>query len=268
MRQSERNGIQLFQFETIPVTHAVFGRTGGVSQGHLNSLNLSDSVRDDPAAVAENRQRAFGLFGKSQATLACAELEHGNQVARVGSAELGQWQPNTDGLITNEPGLGLTMNFADCGSIFLYDPDNHAMGLGHAGWKGAICDLPGAMVRKMVSEFGSDPERMLAALGPCISVSQYEVDEPVISNVHKRFPKWADRLLAYRHDDNGKPVGRPHFNLALANHINLHDAGLPLDNVELPGFCTASRTDLFFSHRAEKGKTGRFGAIMILENGG
>ncbi len=266
MQQSERNGIQLFQFDTIPVTHAVFGRTGGVSQGHLNSLNMSDSVKDQPAAVAENRRRAFELFGKSQETLAGAELEHGNHVTRVTSEDLGQWQPNSDGLITNEPGLGLTMNFADCGSVFLYDPDNHAIGLGHAGWKGAICDLPGAMVRSMVSEFGSDPERLVAALGPCISVSNYEVDEPVISQVRDRFPKWADRLLAYRQDDDGNPIGRPHFNLALANHINLHDAGLPLDSVELPGLCTASRTDLFFSHRAEKGATGRFGAILILEN--
>lgn len=266
MQQTERNGIQLFEFETIPVTHAIFGRTGGVSQSPLNSLNLSKSVNDDDSAVDENRSRAYGLFGKSEQTLAHASLIHSNHVQRVTSADLGTWQPNTDGILTNEPGLGLTMNFADCGSVFLYDPDNHAIGLGHAGWKGAICDLPGAMVRGMVAHFGSDPERLKAALGPCISVSRYEVDEPVISQVHKRFPKWADRLLAYRVNDEGKPVGRPHFNLALANHINLHDAGLPLDSVELPGLCTASRTDLFFSHRAEKGKTGRFGAIMILDN--
>ena len=222
------------------------------------------SVKDSAAAVAENRRRAYGVFERDTDRLVHASLIHSNQVARVSSADLGQWIPDSDGLITNEPQLGLTMNFADCGSVFLYDPIHHAIGLGHAGWKGAIADLPGEMVRKMVQEFGSDPTKLVAALGPCISVSHYEVDEPLISQAQQRFPKWIDRLLVYQHDKMGKTIGRPHFNLALANHINLHDAGLPLEHVELPNLCTASRTDLFFSHRAEKGKTGRFGAILML----
>ena len=243
------------------IAHGVFTRLGGVSESPFDSLNLSSYQADDPAAVAENQRRAYGMFGRTTSQLVHANLKHGNHVERVTTADHGAL-PECDGLITNDVGCGLTMNFADCGSIFLYDPKNHAIALGHAGWKGAIANVGGALVDGMVSQFGSDPADIIAALGPCISVSRYEVDEPVISEVHRAFPKWADRLLSYHVDDNGERVGRPHFNLALANHIGLYESGVK--DVAMPTHCTASRTDLFFSHRAEKGKTGRFGAIFIL----
>ncbi len=262
MEQCLRDGITYFQFETLgAVDHAVFGRNGGISPAPFNSLNLSTTVEPNSPTVHENRRRAYGLFGRDSDSLVHAALKHEANVKRVSSADHGSVIPACDGIITNDSGCGLTMNYADCGSVFLYDPDNHAIGLGHAGWRGAIADLPGAMVRKMVREFNSDPERLVAALGPCISVSRYEVDEPVISQVNSHFAKWSERLLVYFDDEK---IGRPHFNLPLANHIRLHDAGVPLENVELPNLCTASRTDLLFSHRAENGRTGRFGAILTL----
>lgn len=266
MQIRTQNGIDIFQFESFPddgvQQHGVFGRNGGVSAEPLSSLNLSLSVKDDEASVVENKKRAYGVFGRTQDTLVHAHLIHDNKVARVTAANYGEFVPHVDGIITNEAGCGLSMNFADCGSVFLYDPVKKAIGLGHSGWKGSIANLPGAMVKAMVREFDSQVTDILAALGPCISVSQYEVDEPVISEVQRVFPKWADRLLSYYQNDDGHPVGRPHFNLALANHINLYEAGVK--NVELPGYCTASRPDLFFSHRGEKGKTGRFGAVFAL----
>ncbi|MGB1249492.1 MAG: polyphenol oxidase family protein [Candidatus Promineifilaceae bacterium] len=265
MQRREKNGVPYYQFDCFPadkVQHAVLTRQGGVSLAPHDALNLSNSQADEASAVAENRRRAYGIFEQTQETLVHASLVHGNAVARVTSADNGNWIPAVDGLITNERGVGLTLNAADCGILFLYDPINHAIGLAHAGWQGAMANMTGTMVRRMSAEFGSDPAQMIAALGPCISVSHYEVDEPVISQVHSNFPKWTDRLLAYQEDDDGNCIGRPHFNLALANHIGLYEADCK--NVTLPAFCTASRTDLFFSHRAEKGKTGRFGTMFIL----
>ena len=262
----EQNGLQIFQFESFPkegaISHGVFARTGGVSAEPLDSLNLSSAVKDDPEAVKENRNRAYGVFGRKVDTLVHAHLIHHNHVTRVTSANYGEAMAGSDGVITNERGCGLAMNFADCGSVFIYDPVNQAIGLGHAGWKGSITNLPGAMVKAMQVEFGSDPTEMIAGLGPCISATHYEVDEPVISQVVETFPKWHDRLLSYPTNEEGEIIGRPHYNLALANHIGLYEAGLK--TVEFPNLCTASRTDLFFSHRAEKGKTGRFGSIFIL----
>ncbi len=89
----------------------------------------------------------------------------GQKSRRVTQNDNGTWIGHTDGIITNEPGCALTMNYADCTPIFLFDPHNHAIGLGHAGWKGTVRDLPGALVRAMTAEFGSDPAGCWPALG-------------------------------------------------------------------------------------------------------
>ncbi len=264
MRQYTFNTISILQFSTFPnngeIDHAVFARHGGVSQGDFTSLNMSLSVPDDEANVLANRAIAYGRFQRTNDTLVHAHLVHGAEVARVTSADYGQYIGPIDGLITDEPGCGLSMNYADCAPIFLYDPANRAIGLGHAGWQGAVKDLPGAMVRAMVNEFGSDPTQLLAAVGPCIGPCCYEVDEPVIGLVQERFDAPDTLLLSPPEDkiDNG----RPYFDLPEANRRNLFEAGVR--QIELSEFCTACRTDLFFSHRAEQGKTGRFGTVFIL----
>ncbi|MCP5101169.1 MAG: peptidoglycan editing factor PgeF [Chloroflexi bacterium] len=260
MIENTQNNIRYFQFEQLEaygrIQHAIFARDGGVSKAPLHSLNMSLSVRDDEANVFANRKRAYGLFNRSNETLVHAHLVHGNAVAQVTHANYGEYVYHVDGLITNELGCGLTMNYADCTPIFLYDPTHHAIGLGHAGWKGAINNVPGAMVRAMQEAYGSDPASLVAGIGPCIGVGKYEVGEEVITAVRHTFTN-PDELLVY--NGNGP---RPHFNLAEANRRNLLRAGVT--QIELSGFCTATRTDLFFSHRAENGKTGRFGTIFIL----
>ncbi len=264
MKQLQQNNLLYFQFETFPangrVRHAIFSRHGGVSPPPWDSLNLSLSVPDEKARVYANRRRAYGLFGRATETLVHAHLVHGNHVVRVTQADNQSW-PQGDALITNDPGCGLTMNFADCTPIFLYDPVRQAIGLGHAGWQGAVKDLPGAMVRAMQKEFGSDPADLLAGIGPTISWARYEVDEPLVSQVQKSFTNWPELLRVPPENGNG----RYHFDLQRANYVRLAAAGAR--QIELAGLCTASRTDLFFSHRAEKGKTGRFGAIFLLEKG-
>lgn len=260
MRQNQRDNIPYFQFESLPangrIQHAIFTRQGGVSPAPFESLNLSVSVPDEKARVYENRRRAYGLYGRDTATVVHAHLVHDTAVARVTSQNNGTWLPHVDGIITNEPGCALTMNYADCTPIFLYDPVHQAIGLGHAGWQGAVKDLPGAMVQAMQTEFGSDPAQLIAAIGPSIGPCCYEVGEPVISAVHNAFTDPASLLIPQSSFLN------PHFDLPEANRRNLEKAGVR--HIEHSGFCTACRTDLFFSHRAEKGKTGRFGTIFIL----
>lgn len=260
MYKQQRNGITTFHFESFPddgvQQHAVFTRQGGSSPAPFASLNLSVSVPDTQENVYANRRRAYGLYGRDTATVVHAHLVHGADVARVSHADAGTWIPRVDGIITDQPGVALTMNFADCTPILLYDPRRKAIGLGHAGWQGAVKDLPGALVRAMVREFGSDPVDLLAAIGPTIGACCYEVGEPVISAVKAAFAE-PHTLL---HRQNGDP--RPYFDLPEANRRNLARAGVR--QIELPGLCTACRTDLFFSHRAESGSTGRFGAIFML----
>ncbi len=260
MKQQIRQGIPFFQFESLSgngrIQHAVFSRQGGVSPAPFHSLNLSVSVPDEKAQVYANRRRAYGLFGRDTDTVVHAHLVHGNEVARTTSSSNGTWVEQVDGLITNEPGCALTMNYADCAPIFLYDPVHQAIGLGHAGWLGAVVDLPGAMVRAMQHEFGTEPAQLAAGIGPCIGPCCYEVGEPVIGRVQAAFSEPGTLLVQ---QGNGS---RPHFDLPQANLVNLSRAGV--QNIEMSGLCTACRTDLFFSHRREAGKTGRFGTIFLL----
>lgn len=261
MHKQTTNDITYFQFTTFPtdgVTQAVFGRHGGVSPAPFASLNLSSAVKDEPANFWENRQRAYGVFGRAYNELVHARLVHKADVAVVTQANHGQIMDDVDAYITNDVGCGLTMNYADCAPIFVYDPVQHAIGLGHAGWMGTVADVPGAMVRAMQKAYGSDPADLRGGVGPCISAAVYEVGENVITAVREAFPEQADHLLI------AQPNGpRPHFDLPEANRLNFLRAGV--HQVEQSGYCTGQRTDLFFSHRAEKGRTGRFGAIFILE---
>ncbi len=260
MRAQRKNNTPYFQFDSLPangrIQHAIFTRQGGVSPAPFESLNLSVSVPDEKERVYENRRRAYGLYGRDTATVVHAHLVHGISVAAVTSKNNGTWLPHVDGIITNQPGCALTMNYADCTPIFLYDPVHQAIGLGHAGWQGAVKDLPGAMVQAMQTEFGSDPAQLIAGIGPTIGPCCYEVGEPVISAVHNAFTD-PDSLLI---PQSSSPS--PHFDLPEANRRNLEKAGVR--QIEQSNLCTACRTDLFFSHRAEKGKTGRFGTIFIL----
>jgi YfiH family protein len=279
LKSFEYDDLHYFRFEALPSNgiagHAVFSRRGGHSAAPFDSLNLSLSVPDERDRVYANRRRVYGLYGRDTDTVVHAHLVHGADVARVTQADNGTWVEHVDGLITNQPGTVLSMNFADCAPIFLYDPRRHAIGLGHAGWRGTVVDLPGAMVRAMTAQFGSDPADLVTAVGPCIGPCCYEVGEDVIAAVEAAFAQ-PDSLLRAADDrrqttDDSEDasgrglspaVRRLHFDLPEANRVNLVNAGVR--TIELAEYCTACRTDLFFSHRAEKGRTGRFGTVFAL----
>ena len=293
MKTFAHDDLLYFRFGALPengrVGHAVFSRRGGVSAAPFDSLNLSLSVPDERDRVYANRRRVYGLYGRDTDTVVHAHLVHGADVARVTTADNGTWVHHVDGLITNQPGCVLSMNFADCTPIFLYDPARQAIGLGHAGWKGTVVDLPGAMVRAMTEQFGSRPADLIAAVGPCIGPCCYEVGQDVIAAVCGAFAGEADGLLTAvgrppaaddgtrsaddrpRTTDHGQEAfgggrptadGRRFFDLPAANRRNLLNTGVT--QIEVSEYCTACRTDLFFSHRAEKGKTGRFGTVLAL----
>ena len=268
MIQTSINEIPLLKFESLPqngrLQQAVFTRRGGISLAPFDTLNLSISVADDVSHVMDNRALAYGTHDRSMDSLVHAHLIHDDGVAQVTDHDYGRYVGPVDGLITDQPGCGLTMNYADCAPIILYDPVNHAIGLGHSGWQGTVKDLPGSMVRTMVKAFGSAPGQLLAAIGPCIGPCCYEVGERVISAVQQAFEN-SDSLLQASTSIHNDPVDQDHayFDLPNANRDQLRRNGV--ETIEVTNLCTSCRTDLFFSHRAEKGQTGRFGALLILE---
>jgi len=248
-----------YQFEGLlaypEVGHAVFTRHGGVSVGPYASLNLSRAVGDDPEAVAENNRRVLAAFGYRREQAVTAWLVHDRNVAVVTRADLDREPHQVDALITRERGLPLAMRFADCAPLVFYDPVCQAIGVAHAGWRGVVVNVAAATVQAMVQAFGSDPQRLWAGIGPAIGVERYEVGANVAEQVVSACP------LGARLTQPGSN-GRPHLDLTAAVTAQLQAAGVGA--IEMSGLCTASDTAEWFSHRAENGKTGRFGLVIVL----
>lgn len=237
------------------VAHAIFTRRGGASVGAFASLNLSRSVADDPAAVVENNRRMLSALGYRREQAVTAWLVHGRDVALVTRADLDREPRRVDALITCERGLLLTMRFADCAPIVFFDPIRQAIGVAHAGWRGVALNIAGATVQAMIDAFGSDPRRIWVGIGPAIGVERYEVGPEVVEQVSAACPPGT--RLTWPGDN-----GRPHLDLAAAIAAQLQAAGVGA--IEPSGICTAANTGEWFSHRAEHGKTGRFGLAIAL----
>jgi YfiH family protein len=146
------------------------------------------------------------------------------------------------------------MRFADCTPLLFFDPVLNAVGLTHAGWRGTIKNAAGATISAMTTQLGSQAHNIIAVIGPSIGPCCYEVGSDVIDAAEASLanPKGLFR-------QNGKP-GHAHFNMWKANRQQLVEAGVT--KIVSSKFCTACHTDQFFSHRAERGKTGRFGVII------
>ena len=252
------------------LVQVVFTRHGGVSAAPYASLNTSMSVGDDPAAVAENRRRVLGAIGWDDGVSQGAQQVHGSRVALVaapGTAAApgdaiavvvapGHAPPEADALVSQCRGVALTLRYADCVPILLYDPVHEVVGLAHAGWRGTAEAVAAATVRAMQQAFGTRPRELRAGIGPSIGPCCYEVSRGLLDIFRPRFSWWHTAV-----SDRG---GRLYLDLWQANARQLLDAGIPDDRIELAGICTACHTEDFYSHRAEGGRTGRFAAVMGL----
>jgi hypothetical protein len=248
-----------YQFDfwrSAPLQHGVFTRLGGVSRGLWASLNVGGTVGDDLKAVAENHARMYAALDLTGKQICTVWQVHGADTV-IANAPMPQrkWLARADGMVTNRIGLPLTMRFADCAPLLFYDPVRHAIGLAHAGWRGTVQSIALSTLEAMCTAYGSRPEDVQAAIGPSIGPERYEVGEEVVEAVRARFGS-TEGLI--RRSANGSV----YFNLWEANRRLLAEAGV--QQIEIAGICTASNTDEFFSHRAEKGRTGRFGVVIAL----
>ncbi len=266
----QTTGVELERFrifEGYPqLIHGIAGRRGGVSTGHLSSLNMGlASVGDEPARVAVNRARLAAALGVSADSFIKTRQVHGTEVLIVGEAEVaagmlgaGDSSVVADGLLTSLPGVSLFLSFADCVPVMLFEPVKGWVGLVHAGWQGTVSRIAQLAVQKAVAHWGSRPEDVRAGIGPSIGPCCYQVGEEVLARVRRDFAE-PERLLPRLAD------GTRALDLWQANVQQLREAGLSEEQIEVSGQCTACHTDRFFSHRGDKGRTGRMGAVIGLK---
>jgi polyphenol oxidase len=261
LHRREENGLVYYQFETLAthsdLIHGVFTRLGGVSRPPFATLNLGRGVPDEPVAIDENYRRICVLLGLDRSSLVTGYQTHSDRVVVVDDAMAGQLLPATDALVTQSPRVALTLRFADCVPILLFDPVQRAIGIVHAGWKGTLSRIAGKTAKAMVAEFGSRPSDLIAGIGPSIGPCCYEVGEDVQRLVSATFGR-TDGLLQPREGD------RVHLDLWEANRRVLEDADVQC--IESGALCTSCHRDEFYSHRGEAGVTGRFGAFLALNH--
>lgn len=264
-----RGAFQYLQFDAFTrddlISHGFTCRRGGNSPAPYDNLNMALHVGDDPEHVRANRAVACRSLGINPAELVAADQIHGHGVQVVtrehrgrGATDYTTAIPGTDALITNEPGVPLSSYYADCVPILLFDPVKVVVGLAHAGWRGTVQRIAGITLEKMSSEFGSHPQDVLAGIGPSIGPCCYQVDLPVQQALERAFPYWRELL---------KPLGREYWLLDLweTNRRVLMDAGVLPDHITIANMCTACRPELFFSYRADRGKTGRMASLIMIK---
>ena len=239
------------------ITHAVFTRIGGVSPQPWAELNVGLTVGDDPQRVAQNRRLSFEAVGRDIDTLSDSWLVHDTGVVVYNTPRSTEQTPppKADIVLTDKPEVTLYMRCADCAPILFHDPVKKAVGLAHAGWLGTVKGVARAAVDAMQARYGSKPADLRVVIGPAIGPERYEVGPDVVSMVHEAFGADGVQLLPQYSDAT-------HFDLWAANRLVLENAGVR--HIEMSGECTAANNHLWFSHRAEKGKTGRFGALIGL----
>ncbi len=253
-------GIRYLTFDIFPqdFIHAIFTRQGGLSPEPWNSLNVGGTVGDDDERVRANRFRSFEALGRDRQSVFDVWQVHSSDVVIANIAHPRLNNPpvfKADIIVTDNPAVTPFMRFADCTPVLLYDPKKRAAGIAHAGWQGTVKRTAGKAVRAMEAAFGSKPGDILAAIGPAIGPDHYEVGLNVVEQVRYAFGNDSDNLLPKINDVY-------HFDLWAANKLDLEQAGV--SQVQVSGLCTACHPTDWYSHREQKGKTGRFGALIAI----
>lgn len=203
-----------------------------------------------------NREKLAVVLGISPEQMVFPRQTHTNCVAEIyGFPE--EELEETDALVTNQPGICLCVQTADCVPILLYDPKQNAVAAIHAGWRGTVKKIAGEAIQKMKTSFYSKAEDILAVIGPSIGPKIYEVGDEVADAVMKSIPHAAKTL-------HKNATGKFHLNLWEANRQILLDYGLVSENIEIYGECTFSKKEKYFSARRDGIETGRLVTGIML----
>lgn len=259
MSFQELNGLKLYKFDSLTTPgcqNAVFTRHGGTSLDPWASLNLGGTVGDDPQHVLENRKRAFDAIGRRVEDAYDVWQVHSDRILYSDKPRGDVAHEKADAIITDRPGVILFMRFGDCVPILLTDPQKGIIAMVHAGWLGTVQRIVSKTVTEMVNKFHCHPENIRAGIGPSICVDHYQIGHEVVERVRHDLPEFAEKVLIQKED-------AIHLDLWKTNELLLNSVGV--GQVEQSGLCTAGNTGDWYSHRAEKGRTGRFGAVLFLE---
>jgi YfiH family protein len=244
--------------------HGFSTRKGGESVAPFDTLNLGLSLDDDKKVVLCNREKFFRTLGYSSEETSSLNQVHKDTVQLTDESHKGKWLPDkggivepADAMVTNQPGILLVAYYADCVPLYFFDPKKRALGIAHAGWRGTVLKIGAKTIKEMTRCFGTDPQDCIAVVGPSIGSCCYEVDEKVLNPIKESYGNNTDIIKK----DRGQNA---HLDLWEANKVSLLEANLKDTNIYISGLCTHCNEKYFFSHRRDKGRTGRMAAAIGL----
>jgi len=222
-------------------------RTGGVSKGDFNSLNLGLNTEDAEEYVEQNRKLFFSSLGIDESNLASSYQVHGNEILIAHQA---QRATGYDAIITNKANLFVAVTIADCTPVLIYDKHTHAVAAIHAGWRGTAAKIVERTLSEMQKNFGTNAADCFAYIGTCISKNAFEVGNEVAEQFDNAFVQFNETKQKH------------YVDLKAANLQQLQGFGVPLTQIEIAETCTVINNDSYFSYRKENGKTGRMLAVI------
>lgn len=245
------------------VVHAFSTRLGGVSEGALAAMNLGTTRGDEPERVRENYRRFCAAAGLRADRLAMSNQVHGNHVRVITVADIKRdiYDPEgyqADGLVTDIPGITLTVFSADCIPVLLYDPVRRVAAAVHAGWMGTAKGVVRQAAEKMIQLYGCKPADILAAIGPGISKCCFETHADVPNAMTEGMG--AQALPCIRPLEGGKYM----VDLKELNACWLKGAGISPTNIAIDAECTMCSPDKYWSHRAHGAQRGSQAAMIAL----
>ena len=260
--EENKDGLIYMRSTLIAARHAFTTRWGGVSRGHLATLNLLSDRGDEPENVRENWRRVCALMGAGPDDCAVTKQVHGSAVRTVTGADrhlcLSGVPYEADGLVTGEKGLPIFCFTADCVPVLLWDETGAAAAAVHCGWRSSVADILKNALEQMES-LGARRERIRAAIGPSIGFCCFETDDDVPRAVSAYLGGDTEGLFRRRED------GKTLVDLRGANARRLRQLGVPAEQIDVSDECTVCRHDKYWSHRYTKGKRGGQAACIVLE---
>ncbi|MCD7864326.1 MAG: peptidoglycan editing factor PgeF [Lachnospiraceae bacterium] len=273
------HGVPLLQFpcfqDTPFLTHCFTTRLGGVSTGIYESMNFKEDGDDLNENIRANYRIIAQALDVDVTKMVRPSLVHGTQVHEVREEDFGvgallkSTLTGIDALITNIPGVTLVATFADCVPLYFVDVKHRAIGLAHSGWKGSCNKIALSVLDAMQAAYDTEPEDILAAIGPCICGDCYEVGAELDTEFQKGFAGKIEEQTGIRYREAimrpGKRSGKYQLDLRQANLQTFLHAGIPREQIAVADICTCCNPQLIFSHRATNGKRGASAAFLGLK---
>lgn len=272
-----RGCVPLLEFQPLAevdfIIHGFSSRMGGVSSGIYESMNFKEDGTDADENIRANYRIISKALGVDVKKIVRPSLVHGTAVHEVREEDygVGALAKSTlmgfDGLITDRPGVTLAATFADCVPLYFVDIRHHAIGLAHSGWRGTCHRIAWSMLEAMKAAYATEPEDILAAVGPCICGDCYEVGEELDEEFSTDFSGEIEGRtgISYR-EKIMRPVMKKEekflLDLRQANLQSLLAAGVRKERIAVADICTCCNPQLIFSHRATGGRRGASAAFL------